>query len=110
MLVNVLANYALIFGRWGFPPMGALGCGIATALGMWTMLVGMVVMMCLDTRYRCYGLFRQWSWPCWRELQPLLALGLPDWHRVVFETAIFATVALLLVGSARWRPPRIRWL
>jgi len=96
LVVNVLANYALIFGRWGFPPMGALGCGIATALGMWTMLVGMVVMMCLDTRYRHYGLFRQWDWPCWRELRPLLVLGLPIGIGLFLETAIFATVALLL--------------
>ncbi|MEZ5578784.1 MAG: hypothetical protein R3F40_04850 [Candidatus Competibacteraceae bacterium] len=36
--------------------------------------------------------------------------GLAYWHRAVFETAIFATVALLLAGSARWQPPRIRWL
>ena len=96
LLVNVLANYALIFGRWGFSPMGALGCGIATALGMWTMLVGMVVMMCLDTRYRHYGLFQQWNWPCWRELWPLLVLGLPIGIGLFLETAIFATVALLL--------------
>lgn len=96
LAVDVAANYILIFGHWGFPPMGALGCGIATALGMWTMLVGMVVMMYLDTRYRHYGLFRQWNWPCWRELQPLLVLGLPIGIGLFLETAIFATVALLL--------------
>ena len=38
LLVNIAANYALIFGHWGFPALGALGCGIATALGMWVML------------------------------------------------------------------------
>ncbi|MCB1823543.1 MAG: MATE family efflux transporter [Candidatus Competibacteraceae bacterium] len=96
LAVDVAANYALIFGHWGFPPMGALGCGIATALSMWTVLVGMIAMMCLDTRYRHYGLFRQWSGPCWRELRPLLALGLPIGIGLFLETAIFATVALLL--------------
>ena len=44
LLVNIAANYALIFGHWGFPALGALGCGIATALGMWVMLAGMLLL------------------------------------------------------------------
>ncbi len=96
LVVNVSANYALIFGHWGFPPMGALGCGIATALGMWVMLAGMITLVWVDTRYRRYDLFQQWTWPRWRELKPLLVLGLPIGVGLFLETAIFATVALLL--------------
>ena len=29
---NVLANYALIFGRFGLPALGGVGCGYATGL------------------------------------------------------------------------------
>ncbi|MGB5064570.1 MAG: MATE family efflux transporter [Candidatus Competibacter sp.] len=96
LAVNVTGNYVLIFGHWGFPPLGALGCGMATALGMWAMLAGMVAVVWADTYYRCYGLFQQWTWPRWRELQPLLVLGLPIGVGLFLETAIFATVALLL--------------
>ncbi len=96
LAVNVTGNYALIFGHWGFPPLGALGCGTATALGMWAMLAGMVVMVLVDARYRSYGLFRQWTRPCWREMRSLLVLGLPIGVGLFLETAIFATVALLL--------------
>ena len=77
LVVDVLANYALIFGRWGFPPMGArLGCGIATALGM-------------DDAggYGRHDVFGYPLSPLWvvsamelamlAELRPLLVLGLP---------------------------------
>lgn len=96
LLINIAANYALIFGHWGFPALGALGCGIATAIGMWTMLAGMLAILLRDGRYRSYGLFRRWTRPRWRELRPLVALGLPIGIGLFLETAIFATVALLL--------------
>ncbi len=96
LLVNIAANYALIFGHWGFPALGALGCGIATALGMWVMLAGMLLFLLLDRRYRAYHLFRRWAWPDWRIMRPLLALGLPIGAGLFLEMAVFAAVALLL--------------
>jgi MATE family multidrug resistance protein len=96
LVVNIVADYVLIFGHWGFPALGATGCGIATALGMLTMLIGMIAVLLLDRRYRPYGLFRRWDWPDWRQLHPLLALGLPIGISLFLETAVFAAVALLL--------------
>jgi MATE family multidrug resistance protein len=96
LAVNVVANYVLIFGNWGFPALGARGCGIATALGMWTVLAAMLWLLSRDPRYRIYGLFARWDWPCWRKLRPLLVLGLPIGVGLFLETAVFAAVALLL--------------
>ncbi|MBE2295070.1 MAG: MATE family efflux transporter, partial [Phycisphaerales bacterium] len=96
LVVNIVANYVLIFGHWGFPALGALGCGIATALAMWVMLLGMLFLVRMDSAYHGYGLFQQWVWPRWQELRPLLILGLPIGVSLFLESAIFATVALLL--------------
>ncbi len=96
LAVNVVANYVLIFGRWGFPALGASGCGMATALGMGVMLIGMLGLVGWDHRYRVYGLFSRWDWPSWPMLRPLLMLGLLIGIGLFMETAIFATVALLL--------------
>ena len=44
-LLNVAANYALIYGAWGFPRMGVAGAAWATNLGMGTsMLIAVLVM------------------------------------------------------------------
>jgi len=96
LIVNVAADYALIFGHWGFPALGAVGCGIATALGMLTLLIGMIAVLLLDRSYHGYALFRCWDWPDWRMVRPLLALGLPIGIGLFLETAVFAAVALLL--------------
>jgi MATE family multidrug resistance protein len=34
-IANVPLNYAFIYGKWGFPELGAAGCGWATAISMW---------------------------------------------------------------------------
>lgn len=96
LAVNVVANYVLIFGHWGFPALGASGCGMATALGMWVMMAGMGLFLYWDAGYRVFGVFRCWEWPCWRSLRPLLALGLPIGVGLFLETGVFAAVALLL--------------
>lgn len=96
LIINIVANYALIFGHWGFPQLGALGCGAATALSMWLVLVAMLGFLFADQGYRRYNLFQHWDWPDWRRLQPLLALGLPIGIGLFLETGVFAAVALLL--------------
>lgn len=39
MLVNIPANYALIYGRLGFPALGLTGAALGTILGSFTMVV-----------------------------------------------------------------------
>ena len=36
--INVLLNYVMIFGKWGFPAMGGVGAGYASALTYWIVL------------------------------------------------------------------------
>jgi multidrug resistance protein, MATE family len=41
-LANVLFNWVLIFGKLGFPAMGAVGSGWASSLSRWLMLLGLL--------------------------------------------------------------------
>lgn len=38
-LLNIPLNYALIYGHWGAPELGGVGCGWATTISMWFMLL-----------------------------------------------------------------------
>ena len=37
LLINIPANYLLIYGKLGLPALGGVGCGWATSLVMWSM-------------------------------------------------------------------------
>ncbi len=54
LAINVLGNYALIFGNWGFPEMGIQGAAVATVLA-WTLrtiiLTGALLLPKIDARY-----------------------------------------------------------
>jgi MATE family multidrug resistance protein len=41
-LANLLFNWVLIFGHWGFPALGAVGSGWASSLSRWLMFVGLL--------------------------------------------------------------------
>lgn len=47
-LLNSGLNYVLIFGKWGFAPMGATGAAIATVIAQWANVLLMVVMLSKD--------------------------------------------------------------
>ena len=49
---NVPCNYVLIYGKFGLPALGAVGCGVATALCYWFMALAMFYYLRRDPQYR----------------------------------------------------------
>lgn len=49
--LNILGNYVLIFGHFGFPEMGLTGAGIATSVARFAGLAGIAVMYGRGRRY-----------------------------------------------------------
>ncbi|MFT5819579.1 MAG: putative MATE family efflux protein [Crocinitomix sp.] len=47
-LINVILDYALIFGKWGLPEMGIQGAAYATAISWFFVLIGMIVLLLQD--------------------------------------------------------------
>ena len=41
--LNALLNYVLIYGKFGFPELGGVGCGYATAVVFWIELAFMLL-------------------------------------------------------------------
>jgi MATE family multidrug resistance protein len=98
LALNVPANYVLVYGKLGLPAMGAVGCGVATALVMWFMLGCMVVYLKRSHLYRVTGLFSHFEWPRWSVQRHLLGLGLPIGMALFAETSMFCVIALLIGG------------
>lgn len=52
--LNILGNWLLIFGHWGFPELGLTGAGIATSISRLAGLAGIYIMYRRSSRYRPY--------------------------------------------------------
>jgi len=93
---NILGNWVFTLGNLGVPPLGAHGCGIATATANWAMLATMHVYQRRHAIYRRFGLFERFEPPDRKAIGEILALGIPIAGSVVSEGALFAVAALLM--------------
>ena len=94
--LNIIANQALMFGRWGFPALGLTGTGVATSVVYAMMaMAGFAFVAWQDHQRRPFVL--PWVWD-WGMLRDILRLGYPISLTVAFETGLFA-VSALLIGS-----------
>jgi len=93
---NILVNWLLIFGHFGLPAMGGVGCAVSTGICMWLMLGAMLVWMRISPAYRATYPFTHWEWPHWPEIRSMLHLGLPIGVTYFAEVSAFGAVALLV--------------
>lgn len=96
--LNILANHTLMFGNFGFPALGLVGTGYASALVYWVM-VGLIALY-VRVRHRALALFR-WRAPDRAALRELVTIGWPISLTLAFESGLFAISTLLmgLVGA-----------
>ncbi|MGA5722026.1 MATE family efflux transporter [Pseudomonas sp. 14A] len=98
LALNIPLNYIFIYGHFGVPAMGGVGCGWATAIVMWVMALGLAVYERWAPAYRSSELFSRFDLPQWAVIKRLLSIGLPIGIAVFAESSIFAVIALL-IGS-----------
>ncbi|MGH1370796.1 MAG: MATE family efflux transporter [Cellvibrionaceae bacterium] len=95
-LLNIPLNYALIYGEWGLPELGGVGCGWATAFSMWFQVLVLGWFVSRPQSYDKVSLLRGWQWPNLAKIKPIADLGFPIALAVFAEVSIFSMVALLL--------------
>ncbi|MCW8825982.1 MAG: MATE family efflux transporter [Gammaproteobacteria bacterium] len=96
LLINIPANYVLIFGHLGFPQMGAEGAGYASSLVQVLQAISIGLFVWLNPAFAGTQIFAPLQRPDWRELKRLLYLGMPIAISVFIEGSLFGAVALLL--------------
>jgi len=96
-LVNVLGNWALVYGHLGLPKFGVPGSGWSTCISrVYMMVVLALAAMYYDSK-RSSGLWRSSRRPDARRLRELLRLGLPAASQLLAEVGGF-TLATFLIG------------
>ena len=97
LMLNIPLNYILIYGKFGMPAFGAVGCGIATAIVNWAMCLMMILYSKRARNQRDLKVFEKIiERPNFATLTKLLKLGFPIAIALCCEVALFALTSLFL--------------
>jgi len=95
-LINVLGNYVLVFGHFGFPMLGVVGSGIATAISRTYLAAVLIVFLFSHDARNHTGLRHASLVPDFARIRRLVGLGLPAAIQLTAEVSVFAAVASLI--------------
>ncbi len=96
LVCNVFLNWVFIYGKLGAPAMGAVGCGVASAITMWVILLVLGGYMLLNPMYRRYQIFSRVAPVRPDVLKEIVWLGVPIAVTVTAEAGLFNAVSLLM--------------
>jgi len=97
-LLNIGLNYILIFGKLGFPAMGATGAGIATLISRTLMPILFWLVLRFKSTFRQYTLhITHYTLHIQDGLRRLWRVGLPIGLQTTMETVLF-TLSFIIIG------------
>jgi MATE family multidrug resistance protein len=94
--VNIAVNWALIFGNWGFPEMGARGAAVATLVVQLLSLLLLALYAGLLPELRRFHLFQRFWRPDWQAMRQVWRLGVPIGLTGLAEGGMFQASALMM--------------
>ncbi|QDU25661.1 Multidrug resistance protein MdtK [Anatilimnocola aggregata] len=96
-LLDVVLDYCMVFGEFGFPEWGIVGAGISTALGNWfnVLVFGLLMLRPYDREH--FGIAEAWrlDWPL---MGRLMKYGFPSGLPMLIETFGFAMLTRFIAG------------
>ncbi len=95
-VINIGLNWVLIYGKLGFPAMGATGAGLATLIARVCMPLFMVCYCIGNRTMRRYVRLCSAAGYAWRWMRRLLVVGLPISMQMVTEVSAFALSSIMM--------------
>lgn len=96
LLVNIPLNWIFVYGKFGAPELGGVGCGVATAIVYWLMFFMLLFYVVTSKRMTHINIFGEFHKPQLKAQIRLFKLGFPVAAAIFFEVTLFAVVALLV--------------
>jgi hypothetical protein len=96
LIVNGVLDYVLMYGKLGFPALGATGTGYATATTQWLMLLALLLYVRRRAFYQPLQIFSRFDWPKLSMQWELMHLGIPIAVGIFMESSLFSGVGLLM--------------
>ena len=95
-VLNIVGNYLLIYGTFGFPELGLLGGGLSTLFARLMMLVVFIGIFFLSPKYKTFLRGFRRSYANRADFRQLNKLGWPIALQMGMETASFSLCAIML--------------
>ncbi|MDX1402943.1 MAG: MATE family efflux transporter [Woeseiaceae bacterium] len=96
LVCNVFLNYVLMYGHFGVPAYGAVGCGMASAITMWLLMFILGSIIYLNPVYKPLKIFQRVSPLRLPILREIVRLGMPIGITITAEAGLFSVVSILV--------------
>ncbi|HEY0149306.1 MAG TPA: MATE family efflux transporter [Allosphingosinicella sp.] len=96
VVYNGLINYALIFGKFGFPELGLQGAGIGSASANLFLFLGLAAVVIVHPKFRRYRIFGRFWRADWERFREIWRIGAPIAVTLTLEVGVFATAVFLM--------------
>ncbi|MDR1045979.1 MAG: MATE family efflux transporter [Candidatus Adiutrix sp.] len=96
VLINILLNYGLMFGRFGLPDMGVRGCGLATSISMVISAIFFAAYVSWTPRYRQTRPLATFYRPVAARIKHIFSTGLPIGCALVSEFLVLTFIAICI--------------
>uniref|UniRef100_A0A2A4Z8L2 Multidrug-efflux transporter n=1 Tax=OCS116 cluster bacterium TaxID=2030921 RepID=A0A2A4Z8L2_9PROT len=93
--LNLIGNYALMFGNWGFPRLELEGAGIATSIVQFVSTILVIIYITFKKSYKHYEIFVRFWRPDWVKFKEILRVGIPIGFTVMAEVGLFSAAYFL---------------
>ncbi|WP_310486739.1 MATE family efflux transporter [Chamaesiphon sp. VAR_69_metabat_338] len=95
-IINVVGDYVLGFGKFGFPQLGIAGLAVASIIAIWAMFLALVVYMLTQKELKTYRFFQSIYRIDRHVLKSLIRVGVPIGIATALEIGLFAIVTYLM--------------
>ena len=96
LLLKIPLNWILMYGKFGVPEMGGIGCAWALAIEAWLMLAAALLWLRFGPGLRRYQVFAQVDPIDWRAQWQIIKLGLPIGISFLIDVTSYTFMALFI--------------
>jgi len=96
MLLNIPLDIIFVYGYFGVPKLGGVGCGIATSLVSFLMMITLIIYIKISKNYKKTKPFNEITPPSINTTKEVFRLGTPIGMGIFIELSMFSGAALII--------------
>ena len=96
LLINIPADYILMYGKLGLPTMGATGTGYASSIIYTISGLIMIGFTASFKPFKRFHIYAKTKGPEWKYIKELVYVGVPNGASSTMEVLLFASVSVLM--------------